>query len=524
MNIVVSKLKETLVSNYLILLFAIAVYAIHFYFFHAGYFGYDDIEYCRIATSWIKGDFTHDSLYNFRYGAIIPLYFSYLIFGISDFANFIAYFISFIFILFISLLALNKFSIQERWAAALFLIFAPMHLMYVEKPMPDIIVELAFFVSFLSYYHLRFSSAPFKFTYLFWSLGIIIAFLSKESILIFYPYFLFFFIADFIQKKNKKFWLKSTMVLAVFGVLYLIFNQVVTGHFLSRVHKIFEGQYFSPCSYDLLPSSALLNRILYELFYELCRNLFLIPLAFVFLLFKNTDKRFRFIAFSFLSLLLLSNFMTISYTSYAPLCTDIRHYMFLLPVGALLMAHGVQKISHTNFYTAIPTLILLIGMFLLSLYKQYENTWFFYIPLLIALGIAFYNKQIMLLLLTIAFVSVYIQNALYSNKIGYKSQKALNSYLIHVVSGKKYIITDRVNADYGMLQCKFDTTTTRFIEFKNYKPTDMRVAVPQYIILNGMTLYLSAVSWEILPDFARTAQEKLPLVFSNEAGEVYQLK
>lgn len=130
----------------------------------------------------------------------------------------------------------------------------------------------------------------------------------------------------------------------------------------------------------------------------------------------------------------------------------------------------------------------------------------------------------MLLLLTIAFVSVYIQNALYSNKIGYKSQKALNSYLIHVVSGKKYIITDRVNADYGMLQCKFDTTTTRFIEFKNYKPTDMRVAVPQYIILNGMTLYLSAVSWEILPDFARTAQEKLPLVFSNEAGEVYQLK
>ena len=71
------------------LLFVILTYVLHFIFFHGGYFGYDDMEYSRLAADLTKGAYDHDTQYAYRYGIILPLAASYLTFGINDFANFL---------------------------------------------------------------------------------------------------------------------------------------------------------------------------------------------------------------------------------------------------------------------------------------------------------------------------------------------------------------------------------------------------------------------------------------------------
>jgi hypothetical protein len=69
--------------------FVSIIYVMHFLFFHGGYFGYDDMEYCKLAGSLTQGHWVHDSQYAFRYGIVFPLAASYVIFGIHDFANFL---------------------------------------------------------------------------------------------------------------------------------------------------------------------------------------------------------------------------------------------------------------------------------------------------------------------------------------------------------------------------------------------------------------------------------------------------
>ena len=41
--------------------------------------------------------------------------------------------------------------------------------------------------------------------------------------------------------------------------------------------------------------------------------------------------------------------------------------------------------------------------------------------------------------------------------------------------------------------------------------------------MNGMTMYLANQEWDKLPEFAKTAHEKLPKVYENKSGAVYLL-
>jgi hypothetical protein len=44
-----------------------------------------------------------------------------------------------------------------------------------------------------------------------------------------------------------------------------------------------------------------------------------------------------------------------------------------------------------------------------------------------------------------------------------------------------------------------------------------------YIILNGMTAYLSNTDWDKVPEFVKSADKNIPVLFKNEAGSVYKI-
>ena len=82
-----------------------------------------------------------------------------------------------------------------------------------------------------------------------------------------------------------------------------------------------------------------------------------------------------------------------------------------------------------------------------------------------------------------------------NKKVNYKEQKQLNINVIDKIGGFKYIITDRVNHDYGLLHSRFDTTKVRFLDYKALDTLTLKPDAPQYLIINGMTSYFSNTSW-----------------------------
>ena len=94
--------------------------------------------------------------------------------------------------------------------------------------------------------------------------------------------------------------------------------------------------------------------------------------------------------YAFLILLLSSNFMTISFTSYVPLCQDPRHFIFLFPFAAIIAGPLVFA------YSKDPAKFLLLPIFIVlatlcMFYQHTGSTKYLYLlfSLLLLLRLAF---------------------------------------------------------------------------------------------------------------------------------------
>jgi hypothetical protein len=509
----------------IVLIFCALIYGIHYIYFHGGYFGIDDIEYCRLANSITSGSFDHNSSYAHRYASFVPLAGLYFLFGVNDFSNFLMGIIVCSVIVIVTLKSLKSVNNYGYIAGAMFLIFAPMHIMYVEKPMPDILVELGFIISFISYFSMRFELNIINREAIWFVAGVVLMVLAKETFLVFYPFFIGLMGYDFFKKRFLYFWKSVVILILVFLALYFGGAYFFLGNAFQRIHHLFEGQYVSPCSYDLLPLSATLQRIGSQLWLDLIRNLFFIPICFLPLIFMGKDEKHKFVSISFIALLLLANFMTISYIAYVPLCPDPRHSMYVLPLGAMVMAYGIGNINKLSLPTLFYTILILFFLLGISVMKTHEFTWWLYLPIVIGIVVGYKEKKkLMAVFLSIGFLSVFVMTCIYNKKVNYLDQRLLNDYTIHKIDGFKYVITDRINFEYGQFHCKFDTSSVKFIHFKSLDSFVFKPGIPQYLVSNGMTSYFSNTQWESLPEEIRTAQDKLPKVYENKSGAVYRLK
>ena len=510
-----------------LILIATALMSIQIIFFHGGYFGYDEIWYSKIAASVIRGEFTHFHLYAYRYSMFLPLALLYKIFGIGDFSNFLFNMIQHGIQIYIMVQLLKDTSFRVQWLAVIYYICMPIITLYIEKPMPDIVVMTGFSMMLYGYYQVNYlKKASIHIATAWFVSGAIITFFAKETFLIFYPIFLVMASNDVFRKKtNILYWKQVALFLTMFILIYFLANYMWFGDPLQRMHTIFSFSYVHDCSYDHQPTIVLVRRIAYELWLSFIRNAILLPILFLPLLWQNKlDVKFRFFYLVWLACMLLANFMTISYTSYVPLCPDPRHFMFAFPIGAIVFARGIDGLpkNSTLLFWAIISSVLMLAI---SVMYQYEHTWFLYLPLIIGFSLQ-YASQIKpaMISISIGLLSMYLVHIKYNAKVNYADQKKLTEFVLENARTKTLVITDHANVEISGFIQKFDTTLVRFIDFGAYDTIPKDYYQNTYLIMNGMTLTYANLSWEKLPNFVQHAHENFKVVYKNKSGDVYQIR
>jgi len=330
---------------------------------------------------------------------------------------------------------------------------------------------------------------------------------------------------DLKRKRNLNYWKYVIIGIGSITLLYLLINQVILGDAFARVRAIFNNRFIGKCTYEVLPIKVLIERVLTSLWYEFIRNGYLLPACFLILLRKSYQlpAATKFIFCSWISLLFLANFMTISYTDYVPLCNDARHFMYILPLGAIILGIGLLYISQLSITDKIIAALILVAQLALSVWKGFENQWFLFVPMILAvlLGHLMNRSWKIGFLVSIGLLSIYYQNAKYNLGIKYHKQQELIEFVKKQEGSNKLVITDPVNTGIGNYSTGFDSTQVKFVQYIDYNSFYQNSNRTKYIIINGMSMYLSELNWDELPEYAKTAHEKLPKVFTNESGEIY---
>lgn len=511
----------------MLLLSGLAILLVHNTFFHSGYFGFDELTYSTLAHDLFEGNLDKKlNLFSYRLGIILPLALSYFLFGINDFSNMIPSLLALLVTLFILLKYLRPFPMVIKIICALYFICFPIHLMYLAKPMPDIIVELGFLLCFSAYFLSSYSlKTKNDQLWVLFLIGGILIFLSKETFLIIYPFFLLLLISDLRAKKKHQFWKKSLLAVFIFLIGYFIYFYLSTGNPIIRVDAIFHERYISECSYEFQPLSILLKRVSYELWVDFMQWGVLIPVGFLMLLSKKYDlsKGERFILKSYLAMLLISNFMTISYTDYVPLCNDVRHFLFVFPLGVLGLGIGLKYLPKMN-----PATILIIGSTiiiqgLLCEYLLPETYWTIFLPL--GAGVILWGftktRHLAVFLIITGIIMQFYHNAEYNLRTNHPAQKEL-IYFVISKPGKMNVITDSANTRLAKMYSQYANENISFFRYHDFDGDINFGDTPTYVILNGMTAWFSKVDWSEVPDEFKEESDALQLLFSNEIGKVFK--
>jgi hypothetical protein len=351
----------------LILIGFIAALFVHLVFVFANFYNNDDINYARYAAGIVNNgiSFTPSAdHYQLRWTSIFTSAFFFKLFGINSFASTLCSFIS------IVLCSVLLKKIMAAYKPVIYLLsltlffFAHSILFYMHRLLPDpamCFAVLWMYTSYRSYYLQPQKPAANGIQF---SLALLLAIITKETIIIALPLFASFFIIDIIQKKRLQFWLYATATTIIMVMLYLLYFKITTGSFFYRYTILQSNNYFTECSFDQLPFSYTLKRIGYQLWNAMLLNgdmLLLLP-AVAAVIYK---KRIQHYAptlsldfYSFLFLLCAANFMSISFTTYVPLCHDPRHFLFLFPFAAVIAGPMLYA------YFKAPAQFVLLPIFL----------------------------------------------------------------------------------------------------------------------------------------------------------------
>jgi 4-amino-4-deoxy-L-arabinose transferase-like glycosyltransferase len=310
---------------------------VHHLFFFYGHFGYDDLYYARLAAKLLEAGLTADDLYAYRIIPLLTTAISYRLLGIGDFSSALPALLCSFGIL---LLLYRVFRDHPLWQFILaYLGYFGLRwaVFFSDKLMPDIYVSLFVFAGWLAYVAYRFRGGRSEHRGLLAALAFFLAFNSKGSIILLLPLFGSYLVWD-LWRGERRFW--GPFVAACFGLLSLYFLTIwwVTGSPLSRFTAIAGGSYVNPCSYDLMPWSALLDRWTNGFRYLLRDSGYWVHLgvALVTVLVvvrrKDWSSPTLFWPLTVLIGTLSINFMTISLNSYNPVCLETRHILLFGPI------------------------------------------------------------------------------------------------------------------------------------------------------------------------------------------------
>ncbi len=342
------------------LLLAYRVYAFE------GYYGWDDMAYAEYAAQWIQGrlSLSDTSHFVYRWGIIAPLAFFYRLGGINDITTTLPPMLATLGCLGL-IYRLTRRADDYTAAAAMCLFMLDYYtLFYAIRPYAD--VMLTFFSLSLLTVMLPIAAGTSRNTKTAATLRALAAVLclmlgwfSKETILFWLPLLFIWCLYDVWRQRNGMFWAIFVLGNIVWLIAYFTAIHFITGSWSYRFDRIAANYYFNACSYHLLPASVLWHRLTTGVVELLVSNGMFIALMWAWIplyemrvvrstivvrqqnLIDNsnsTSDGFKTIPILGVILFLTFHFMSISYHHYIPLCLDGRHFLPLVPVGALAAA------------------------------------------------------------------------------------------------------------------------------------------------------------------------------------------
>lgn len=517
------------------LLFFIAVVLCYRLFGYSGHFGFDDMQYAEIAANILNGNVDYDDHFTFRFTLIGATVLSYKLFGINDFASSLPAMAVTLLMLTIVYAALRK---RDFWTTAAGLALTTTSqwiLFYSNKLMPDIYLALFTVLAAYTYYHHKYGTH--KHTVLHavtFASALFMGFMSKGTVVLLLPWLLFLFLSDRLQRKEFGFWKWALLAGAGCLVLYFACIKVMTGEFLYRFKAIAQNSYLNTCSYDQQPLRILLRRLYFDFFDMTVNNGMAVPMVFVVAAFATRKWReilkmpdeASYFAVSALLLFLSSNFMTISATSYVPMCIDPRHYLFLMPVAAIAAAHFLTR-QQTRKQT-----VTVIGLFLLlSLYTFFGNPsicYWVYLPvtLVTIAAILLKNRQIPYPYLGTAMLLALLALPLkMMSDRSYQYNERRDALVDHLVKNDRETPVVSDNACTRMMRYHDGfSANDRYVDFEHLDEEAAEKAQGDVkLVLNYHTLALQGLSYDDLPDYAFRAFSSQKPDFDNYGIKIYTL-
>jgi len=503
----------------LFLLFLVVFIVINHFFGYLGHYGWDDMEYARLAKQWADGVFDL-SLNHFTYRWTIIGFtgISYKLFGMSDFASALPSMLITTFSLgiifwitlrmsnWISIIAMTLF-VLNQWT-----------IFYSDKIMTDSYVTLGVLGAFATIWHYRFEKLG-RYTIphsIVFAGFLFFAFLSKETVFLIIPVLLFVFISDVWQKRNIKFWIFSVFSGIIILAGYFVLLKIKTGNPWVRFEAISQNSYINPCRYDLLPLSDLFERISYKFWLELIRQImftgviFIIP-ALASVKFKEwlriPAQESFFVSIAVLAVL-SGNFMTTSFSAYVPMCLDVRHYLFISPLIALAAAPFTFRffqLRESRFILFITSVILLS----VALSYNFSDALYVIVPIFILIALRAFLPVILplklrQLLIVLFLITLFIQpvTVMFNNRnIKFRDIGIMIKSHFSQSNEKNIVITDPVLKRISDYYLEFDTVNTQFVSYFDVPNFKFNNNEKIFILINDYTTWMSDMSPQRLPLF-----------------------
>jgi hypothetical protein len=478
---------------------------IHVLFTFCGFYGNDDINYARFASiisnkSHPENSFTdHFSL---RWVPIYVTSFFYYLFGINAISSALFSVASFIFTAIILYQFLKKENFFTQLIAYVLFFFNYSIVFYTHRLLPDSGICFFNLVAYYIYYRQRFYEKKATHLHAFLlSICLMLAVLTKETVIILFPFWIFLLVVDFLAKRNYLFWLLSLLFLLIEIFFYLLFFKLTTGEWLFRYNLLQSATFLHGATYGDYPFIETLKRLLYQLWEAFMLNGDLEYLLFSFTgviylksIFKN--EKTKQIAISFLVLLLASNFMTFTPTAYSPLWPDTRHFLFIIPFASLTGAYMFRAyMKEPRRFMLVLVFFLITDIFLFFSAVRGTKYIYFLITLLLLIRLLehLYKKKIKHVKLSLYyffFAGIMSINFLYDFILPqypyyFDQKKIIQSQFLNE-SNKCLVYTgDRQTAEMGDFFLSFDNQYVQFVNIDTCKDFSLENERHDYLLVNG---------------------------------------
>jgi hypothetical protein len=495
-------------------------YCIAFYFFiliiiyhviaFTGQDGWDAVRYAENAANLVHGKELLNHHFSYRLVPVFLTAFSYLLFGINDFST---AFFPMLITLASLLLLVNLLKNYPSYVIATALViysFTLINLIYFDKLLPDLFVSFFYLLTVKLLRDINFNKRAGWKHFFGLAVSFFCVFLTKGTVIFLIPlYAVFIFLDVFKRKKNISQWIFFVFVLLLFTALYFEISKIITGNYLTRFHTIKENGYLNRCSYDVQPKIFLIKRLLYEWFVAEINATVLFPV--IFLIPYWVKKKFWssiflfehfFYAFIAFILIVSSNFMSISVTSYIPLCPDPRHFLFLIPILALAASNRMvyffseEVIIPRNTKEYAKFYLLLLGLFLtITFFTSKDSFYYFYLPMfLLVISRIYINNRIILYLFWTIWLILPVKYAIYAKEVNFNLQKEW-LFKLKELPNRATVISNKVQKHYWRYYNEFDKNPN--VQFFSYQEIDSLphdLLIPEdsvYLWLNFYTRFLS---------------------------------